>query len=224
VIEVLDVAHYDTLRPSLEPAVARLRSGGLLAYPTETVYGMGCLVRPEALARLRAAKSRESSDPMLLLVSARSDVGRLEWSSEAEALADVFWPGAVSLILPDPGNVFPPGVRGPEGGVGVRVSPHPVVRDLLEALGEPLVSTSANQPGGPPARTGDQVLETVRALDIMKDITFLDAGDLPPSGPSTVIDCTGPRAVVVREGRVPTGRLRCVLPEIGAPDIGANDE
>jgi L-threonylcarbamoyladenylate synthase len=215
VIDVLDVSHYDTLRPSLQPAVERLGAGGLLAYPTETVYGFGCLVRPDPLARLASAKSRESDVPMLILVEGRASVDDLEWSDEAEALAEVFWPGAVTLILPDPQRRFPGGVRGPAGGVGVRVSPHPVVRDVLSALGEPLVSTSANTPGGPAAYTGDEVLATLRELDLTDDVTLLDAGALPPSRASTVIDCTGPHVVVAREGAVPVQRLRCVLPELG---------
>jgi len=133
---------------------------------------------------------------------------------DADALAEAFWPGAVTLILPDPQKTFPDGVRGPEGGVGVRVSPHALVRDLLTALGEPLVSTSANAPGQEAARTGDDVLAALRALALDDDVTVLDAGELPFSGASTVIDCTGPRAVVAREGAVPLGRLRCVLPEL----------
>ncbi len=79
-IDVLDVSHYDVSPPSLEPAVDRLGGGGLLAYPTETVYGLGCLVRPEPLARLASAKSREPTHPMLVLVSGRAAVEALEWS------------------------------------------------------------------------------------------------------------------------------------------------
>jgi len=215
-IDVLDVSHYDTLCPSLEPAIERLQDGGLLAYPTETVYGLGCLVRPEPLARLLAAKSRGSTHPMLVLVTGRESVDDLEWSPEAEALADVFWPGAVTLILPDPRKIFPDGVRGPGGSVGVRVSPHPVVRDLLAALGEPLVSTSANAAGERTARTGDDVIATLRELALTDNIMVLDSGELAVSRASTVIDCTGTGAVVAREGAVPLGRLRCVLPEVAA--------
>jgi L-threonylcarbamoyladenylate synthase len=211
-IDVLDVSHYETLRPSLQPAVERLQDGGLLAYPTETVYGLGCVARPVPLARLHAAKSRDPDRPMLVLVSERASVNDLTWTPEAEALAEAFWPGAVTLILPDPQGTFPDGVRGPGGAVGVRVSPHPVVHDLLGALGEPLVSTSANAPGEQAARTGEEVLTTLRALNCSEDFTVLDAGELPESEASTVIDCTGAHAVIAREGAVPAGRLRCVLP------------
>ena len=214
-IDVMDVGHYATLRPSLAPALDRLRAGGLLAYPTETVYGLGCLVRPEPLSRLTAAKSREPQSPMLILVGGRGQVETLQWTEEAEALAEVFWPGAVTLILPDPGKTFPDGIRGPGGGVGVRVSPHPVVRALVEGLGEPLVSTSANTPGGEAALSGDAAIAAIRDLGVDDDITVLDGGTLPASGSSTVIDCTGPHAVIAREGAVPAGRLRCVLPQIG---------
>ncbi len=215
--ERIDVRDFEVLDPSLEPAVRRLRSGGLLAYPTETLYGLGCLLQPAPLERLSAAKARGPDKPMLVLVESAESVADLAWTDEARSLAEVFWPGAVTLVLADPEARYPTGVRGPGGGVGVRVSPHPVVKALVGALGEPLTSTSANLPGSPEvARTGSEAAKVATALGIDDDLTVLDAGLLPESQPSTVIDCTGERAVILREGRVPIGRVRCVLPGVEA--------
>lgn len=212
-VQTLDVRNFETARPSLEPALARLRGGGVLAYPTETVYGLGSLLRPEPLERLRAAKAREGR-PMLILVPGASTVADLQWSAEARELAEIFWPGAVTLVLADPQGRYPEGVRGPEGTVGVRVSPHPVARALVEALGEPLVSTSANAPGEPPARSGEGCLAVLETLGLDDDVTLLDAGTLPDSEPSTVVDCTVRPFRVLREGAVPVSRMRCALPSI----------
>jgi L-threonylcarbamoyladenylate synthase len=213
--EWIDVRDFMVLEPSLDPAVRRLRAGGLLAYPTETLYGFGCLLQPEPLARLSAAKSRGTEKQMLVLVPSAEAVRDLSWNDEARSLAAVFWPGAVTLILGDPAGRFPEGVRSPGGGVGVRVSPHPVVKALMGRLGEPLVSTSANLPGDPAmARSGDEAVEIAEALGIGDDLTVLDAGVLPESEASTVIDCRGPGAAIIREGRVPLGRVRCVLPGV----------
>jgi len=142
------------------------------------------------------------------------EVASLRWSEEARELARIFWPGAVTLVLADPAGIFPPGVRNSAGGVAVRVSPHPLVGVLLEELGAPLTSTSANAPGEPPARSGAEAARAAEALGAGQEMLVLDAGTLPASGPSTIVDCTGARPVVVREGSVPLQRLRCALPDI----------
>jgi L-threonylcarbamoyladenylate synthase len=93
----------------------------------------------------------------------------------------------------------------------VRVSSHPVTRALVERLGRPMTSTSANAPGAAPALTAHEALAAAAGG---ADLWALDAGRLPPSAPSTVIDCTGAQPVVVRAGATPLERLRCVLPGI----------
>jgi len=191
-----------------------VRGGGLLAYPTETVYGFGGACTPEGVSRVRALKRREGDKPILVVVRGMDEVASLRWSEEARELARIFWPGAVTLVLADPAGIFPPGVRNSAGGVAVRVSPHPLVGVLLEELGAPLTSTSANAPGEPPARSGAEAARAAEALGAGQEMLVLDAGTLPASGPSTIVDCTGARPVVVREGSVPLQRLRCALPDI----------
>lgn len=200
--------------PALLPAAEHARRGGILAYPTETVYGFGGRCDSDTVRRVRAMKRREQDKPLLVLVRDADEVAALRWTDEARELARIFWPGSVTLVLEDPGHLFPEGVRSPWGAVAVRVSPHPVVALLLDALDGPLTSTSANAPGSPPARSGEESLAAAAALKAGAELLVVDIGLLPASGPSTLVDCTGPAPVVVREGTVPLHRLRCVLPGI----------
>ena len=198
----------------LDPVLEHLHAGRPLAYPTETVYGLGGAVTPVCVARVQELKGRDARQPFLLLVAAAAAVPGLRWTDAAYELAEHFWPGALTLVLSDPEDIFPEGVRGgPGGGVGVRVSPHPLVRRLLAAYELPLISTSMNESGAAPARSGADALAVAERMGA-SDVLVLDWGTLPPSEPSTVLDCTGETPVVVREGSVPVGRLRCVIPEI----------
>lgn len=211
---VVDLRGADLDALDLDAVAAHIRDGGLVAYPTETVYGFGGLCTEASVGRLRTLKRREPEKPFIAVIRSVDDVRGLAWTPEARELAGIFWPGALTLVLPDPEGVFPAGVRSPSGAVAVRVSPHPLVRRLLDAVGAPLTSTSANVPGGPPAQSGAEALAVARRLEAGQETWVLDYGTLPPSSPSTVVDCTSAEPVVVREGTVPVGRLRCVLPEI----------
>jgi L-threonylcarbamoyladenylate synthase len=198
----------------LTPAVEHLRAGGLVAYPTETVYGVGGACTDAAVRRLRRLKDPHRPGPFLALVESAASVDRLEWTEAARELARIFWPGSLTLVLRDPLGIFPEGVRDPRAGtVGIRVSSHPVAARLVAELGAPITSTSVNVPGEPPAASGREAAETLRAMGA-PDVLVLDAGTLPPSPPSSVVDCTGPEPSMLREGTVPIDRLRCVLPEI----------
>ncbi len=211
---VMELRGVDLGAVDLGPVAEHLREGGLVAYPTETLYGFGGLCTEGAVGRLYALKHREPEQPFIVLIRQEDDAPGLSWTRSARELASIFWPGALTLVLPDPDGTFPAGVRSSSGAVAVRVSPHPVVCRLLDAVGAPITSTSANAPGGPPALSGTEALGVARTLGAGEEMWVLDQGTLPPSGPSTVVDCTGTEPVVVREGTVPIGRLRCVLPEI----------
>ena len=141
-----------------------LRSGGLLAYPTETVYGLGGLVEDGPLRALAALKRRDADKPFLLLLPDAQAAAGLVWNRCARRLAERLWPGPLTLVLADPGRSFPAQVRGGSGGVAVRMSPAPVARQILDEVGAPITSTSANPPGGAPARSGKEAWEAARAL------------------------------------------------------------
>lgn len=203
---------------SLDAVVDHIRGGGLVAYPTETVYGIGGACTYEASDRVRTLKGRGETKPLIALVPDQETVGALEWTPDAEELAKIFWPGSVTLVLRDPAGLFPDGVRDAERGtVGVRVSPHPIASRLVAALGEPLTSTSLNRSGEAPITTGADARAWLEGLEAT-DVWLIDGGTLPPSAPSTVVDCTRRRPRVLREGAIPTGRLRCAIPEIDGSD------
>jgi L-threonylcarbamoyladenylate synthase len=214
---VLDVRGNLPNTSVLGMAVRHLREGGVVAMPTETVYGFGCVLREDALLQVQRLKERGPGKPFLVLVPDRESVEGLMWTPEARRLAEAFWPGALTLVLPDPRSTFPPGVRSPEGAVALRMSPHPVAKGLVEGLRGPLVSTSANPPGKRPALSAEEAREAVVFLGAGADVWILDGGRLSGPGPSTIIDCTEPEPVVRRAGAIPVHRLRRVVPEIHDP-------
>ena len=210
----LDLAGLRAEDMDLGPAVDHLLAGGVLAHPTETLYGFGSACTPDGVEALVRLKRRERHKPFLVLAPSAASLAGLAWTEEARTLADVFWPGAVTLVLSDPKGLFPGGIRSESGTVAVRVSPHPVVRALMEAGAGGMTSSSANPPGTPPARTGEEAIQAALALGGGAEVMVLDVGPLPPSGPSTLVDCTGSGVRVLREGTVPIHRLRCAVPNV----------
>ena len=192
-----------------------LRSGGLLAYPTETVYGLGGMVEDGPLRALAALKRRDAGKPFLLLLPDAQAAAGLVWNRCARRLAERLWPGPLTLVLPDPGRSFPAQVRGGSGGVAVRMSPAPVARQILDEVGAPITSTSANPPGGAPARSGKEAWEAVRALAAGEQLWVVDAGELPPAPASTIVDCTGRDPVVLRAGALDLSELLEICPPAG---------
>jgi len=190
--------------------VAHLRGGGLLAYPTETVYGLGSRARAGEVRALAELKGRRPGKPFLLLVASRemAEAQGLAFNESASALARAFWPGPLTLVLPGGGGRLPDSLRGPEGGIAVRWTSHPHTARLVAALGEPLTSTSANLPGVPPAPGADAIARDFVAAIRAGRLLVLDGGVLGNRPSSTVVDCTSPTPRVVRAGALPVGELR----------------
>ncbi len=195
---------------TLGPAAAHLRAGGLLAYPTETVYGLGSRAREGEVRALAELKGRRADKPFLLLVSSRemAEAYGLAFNASAAALARAFWPGPLTLVLPGGGGRLPDTLRGPEGGIAVRWTSHPHVARLVAALGEPLTSTSANRPGGPTAPGPDAIVREFTVAVAAGRLLVLDGGVLGNRPPSTVIDCTTSTPRIVRAGALPVTELR----------------
>jgi L-threonylcarbamoyladenylate synthase len=195
---------------ALERAVAHLTGGGLLAYPTETVYGLGSRARVAEVQALARLKGRRSDKPFLLLVADRgmAEAQGLAFNEAAGALARAFWPGPLTLVLPGGGGRLPDLLRGPEGGIAVRWTSHRPMARLVGALGEPVTSTSANLPGGPPAPGAEAIARDFAAAVDAGTLLVLDGGVLGNSPPSTVVDCTRPRPRLIREGAVTLAELR----------------
>jgi len=215
--------HGDLPDPDLVgEVVEHLLGDGLVTLATETVYGFGCTLRPEAIRKVLKLKGRDEEKPFLVLVPDLESTSKLEWTREARELAEAFWPGALTLVLRDPSEHFPAGVRSAGGTVAVRMTPHPVARSIVEALGAPIVSTSANPPGAEPAHRAAEAMAAAVRQGAGSEMWVLDSGPLPPSTPSTIVDCSGDGARVVREGVIPSDRLRCVLP--GVQDVASGTE
>jgi L-threonylcarbamoyladenylate synthase len=199
---------------AVEAAVAvvaqHLERGGLLAYPTETIYGVGSRALEADVASLVQLKGRQEGKPFLLLVSHRTmaeDHG-LEFSRSARALSDRFWPGPLTLVLPGGDGELPDSLRGPEGGIAVRWTSHPGMRRLLEALAQPLTSTSANRPGDLPAPSAQAIVREFGSAVESGTLLVLDGGVLGNLPPSTVVDCTQTRPRMIREGAIRLDDLR----------------
>lgn len=166
---------------------AHLAAGGIVIYPTETVYGLGCTIASGGLAKLARFKGRR---PFLLLIPDADHIPELEWTPDARRLAEAFWPGPLTLALTAEAGRFPGEVVGPDGAVAVRVSPHPAVQPLLEAAGGPITSTSANAPGAAPATDEPGAAAVAKELERTgAHVLVLDGGRLPAAQPSTIVRC-----------------------------------
>ena len=198
--------------PGLETALAGRAADGLLAYPTETVWGLGAAAASaRAVERLRAWKGRGDEQPIAVLVPDLAALGALgaELCEAARALAAEFWPGPLTLVLRCRGP-FAAGIAGRDGTVGFRCSPHPAARGLARAAFErglgALTATSLNRSGDPPARTRAEAAALCRGdgAPQLLEGPWPDAGG---AAPSSVVDLSGAAPQVVREGAIDAGAL-----------------
>jgi L-threonylcarbamoyladenylate synthase len=192
-------------------AVERLRSGALVAFPTETVYGLGAnALDPDAVARIFAAKGRPSTNPLIVHVpdvaAARELAG--EWSEIAEKLAARFWPGPLTLVVQKAGAV-PDIVTAGGPTVGLRVPNHPVALELLRASGVPIAAPSANRSEEVSPTTAQHVVDSLGPY--MDDLLILDGGPCTVGLESTVLDVTSEPPHILRPGMVTEVMLRQVM-------------
>jgi L-threonylcarbamoyladenylate synthase len=201
---------------ALTPTINHLRAGGILAYPTETVYGFGGAPEAAPVETIVRMKNRPPGKPFLLLIAGSDMLDRLDLrlTPAAGRIAARFWPGPVTLVLAGGDRRVPPRLRGPEGGVAVRWTPHEGLQRLIRAFGDPLTSTSANRPRQPPAASAREVLADWGGLVARGTLLVLDGGTLAPSQPSTVVDCTGRRPRVIRPGAIAASVLRESVPDL----------
>lgn len=195
---------------AIPTAVDHLQNGGLIAHPTETVYGLGSRANSSDLAALADLKGRVSDKPFLLLIASVEmafDFG-LTLTPAARALADRFWPGPVTLVLNGGEGRLPDTLRGPEGGIAVRWTSHSPTASLIERLQAPMSSTSANTPGAGTAPGVGALLEMFGKAVEGGLLMVLDGGVLGNVPPSTLIDCTRPTPRLIREGAIPLTELR----------------
>ncbi len=191
-------------RASLEEAVERLRAGVPVAFPTDTVYGVGARAfDPAGIEALYRLKGRPRSKAIPVLVASWDQVRAVAAAVPEAAwrLAERFWPGGLTLVLPARPQV-PAVLRAGGSTVAVRWPDHPTPQALARLLGEPLAATSANRSGGPNPRTADEVLEQLPDLALI-----LDGGPCPGGTPSSVLDLTTDPPRLLREGAIPRAAL-----------------
>lgn len=197
-------------------ALAHMEMRRVLAYPTETVYGFGGAIDRDSVDALVELKRRPPGKPFLLLIAGSDMLERLDLHLPAYAanLAARHWPGPLTLVLPGGERRVPERLRGPEGGIAVRWTPHRGIASLIRAHGDAITSTSANRPGVPPAMSAGEILTQWRDAIARGVLRVLDGGRLTPSSPSTVVDCTGRRPRVIRPGAIPAAVLRAGVPNL----------
>ena len=193
----------------LDEVVEVLRRGGVAAIPTDTVYGLAAHgLDAAAAARVFEVKGRPTGMALPLLLADTTDLPRccIDVPDSARRLADAFWPGSITLVLRR-SDAVPDAVTGGGDAVAVRVPDHLVPREIARRLGSPITGTSANRSGLPPATTASEVREQLgNRVDYV-----LDGGAVRSGVPSTVLDLTGPRPVIVRPGAVAPGAIAEVL-------------
>jgi len=183
--------------PHIARAAERLRAGHLVAFPTDTLYGVGARATdPAAVARLYQVKRRPPGQPMVWLVSDRAQAERYGVVSSAAAeLIARFWPGPLTLVLPS--------LADNKSTIAVRAPADAVALALLTALGEPIASSSANAAGRPPPIDAEQVIAGLGdELDVV-----LDGGPCRIGQPSTILDVSGTTPRILREGAIPAPEL-----------------
>ena len=191
-------------------AARLLQDGALVALPTETVYGLGADARNgEAVAGIYAAKGRPSFNPLIVHLPDIDTAKRyVDWTEEADRLAQAFWPGALTLVLPlKPDSGLSSLVTAGLPSLAVRVPAHPAMRQVLQELGGPVAAPSANPSGKISATTADHVLAGLDG----KIAAVLDDGACPVGLESTIIGLTGPRPALLRAGGLPSEAIEATL-------------
>lgn len=188
----------------VERAAAILRRGGVVAYATDTLYGLAADPRSaDAVARLFRVKDRDAGHAVPLIAADSEQVSEAAVMSPiGERLAQAFWPGPLSLVL-DARPAISPQVQAADGSIAIRIPQSDIARALARAFGFCITATSANLSGEPP--TADPI-EVALSLDSRIDFV-LDRGMAPGGAPSTIVDTRGPTVRLVRAGAVPWERV-----------------
>lgn len=199
----------DIIKPhsgeSILKAVAIMKKGGIIAYPTETFYGIGAdITNPRALEKIYTVKGRGFNKPISILIGSREDLATFtdNISPSAESLMNRFWPGGVTLIF-TASRAVPRKLTAETGKIGIRLSGNPVATLLAQSLSGAVTATSANRSGGRECVSAQEVIESIgERLDAV-----IDGGRTPGGAGSTIVDITVDPPVVIREGVIPSAEI-----------------
>jgi len=201
-----------SIQQQIEQAITILKQGGIVAFPTDTVYGLGAGISiGRAVERVYQVKKRPRSMALPLLLSDKSQIGEVAQSVPQVAwlLADKFLPGALTIVLFKSESV-PDIVSGRGKTIAIRIPDHPVPFALTQGVGAPIVGTSANLSGKPsPLTAGDVRAQLGGKIDLI-----IDGGRCPGGKESTIVDLTGETPVILREGAISQEKLKQVCPNI----------
>jgi L-threonylcarbamoyladenylate synthase len=201
-----------SIQQQVEQGITILKQGGIVAFPTDTVYGLGAGISiRHAVERVYRVKKRPRSMALPLLLADKSQIGEVAQpvSRVAWLLAEKFLPGALTLVLPKSKSI-PDIVTGKNKTVAVRVPAHPIPIALAQGLGTPITGTSANLSGKPSALTAEDVRAQLgNTVDLI-----IDGGRCPGGKESTIVDLTGETPMILREGAISREALKQVCPSI----------
>ncbi len=205
----VDFEQPGTSSKAIETIQSVLNSGGVIAFPTDTFYGLGAdPFNSDALSKIFRIKQRPADKPLLVLIHSRNQLADLtqEATDNARTLVENFWPGPLTLIFKAaPG--LPDALTAGTGTIGIRLPGHPFTRRLLETLDRPLTAPSANISNAEELNTAQQVESTLgEKLDLI-----VDGGPAPGGKPSTVLDITTEPPTLLREGTLSRRDLESVL-------------
>ncbi len=219
-MSITRIKSVDTRNPErevLDLALSVLRQGEVIVFPTETLYGLGCDAFEEiAVQRLYNIKRRDVRKPILILVHDEDLLAECVVSvpRSAQLLAQRFWPGPLSLVLPASPRI-PALLTAGTGKIGIRMSSSPLCLRLIKEFGRPVTATSANLSG----QQNPQSVEGLLVVFNGKVPLILDGGVKEETSPSTVVDLTSKRATMLREGAIPLAHLHEVLEDIEAASV-----
>ena len=207
--QIIRIDPHNASPQAIVPAVEILRSGGVVAYPTETFYGLGVhALNEEAIKKIYAIKKRDFSQPLLILIPHRGVLSLYvkDVPEDALSLIERFWPGPLTLIF-SASSHLPPILLGKTDKIAIRVSSHPIAQALTEGLNSPITSTSANISGDQSPATPKEVSSY---LGGMIDL-IIDGGKTPGQMPSTIVDVTISPPQLIREGMIPFSEILTFL-------------
>jgi L-threonylcarbamoyladenylate synthase len=205
--QIVDIP--EMAEPVIACAVAALKGGEVVVFPTETLYGLGAdALNEAAVEKVFCLKGRDPAAPIPVLAANEAMLGQLVDTIPplARRLMQRFWPGPLTLVLPARAHVPKP-LKNDTGGIGVRISSQPIAMQLIQALDRPLTATSANPSGKEPART---LLEAQTYFAGAVN-AFIDGGTLTSKSGSTVVEVRGERLKIIREGDISVAALEQFL-------------